>query len=153
MRVRTIAVVPRLLFPLMLALLAGSCNLKSKEVYEIPDGYRGWVLIQMKRSWSPPLPKGPDGSLIFRIGRDGSLCTSSETDKRWGQHEYYYVSGKRVRQLSDDDEAESMVWAGAYIGGDGRKADDRTDPHGDRHVFFVGTKAEYAARKELDLGR
>lgn len=138
---------------LTLAVLA-SCNYKPTEVYEIPDGYRGWVQVRMKRSWCPPLPTGPDGSVVFRIGSDGTLCTSSELDTRWGYHRYYYArGGQRLRRLSDDHEADSMIWGGEYHGSARKTGADDRSPYRDRTVFFVGTRSEYERRKPLERER
>jgi hypothetical protein len=132
----------------LLAVLLLSCNLRSTEIYEIPDGYRGWVQIRMKRPSCPPLPVTRDGSIVFRINRDGTSCTSSQTDTRWGSEAFYYVrDGKRIAQLSDEQETGSLIWGGEYR----TVSDPANDEHleRDRIVFFVGTIAEYDARKPL----
>jgi hypothetical protein len=43
-----------------------------------------------------------------------------------------------------------MIWGGVYRGNTGGKPPEDNDPDRDHFSFFVGTKAEYDARRSLD---
>jgi hypothetical protein len=52
-------------------------NVRGPAVYEIPDGYRGWVLVRYEREDCPALPlRGVD--LIVAIDERGCGCSSSD---------------------------------------------------------------------------
>jgi len=70
---------------------------RTPSVYELPEGYHGWVLINFGRPDCPPLPT-ENGKPIFRIPKSGVLCTSSglrDVDY-WEDDEYYLVGEART---------------------------------------------------------
>lgn len=128
---------------LLLALMAG-CHAKPPEVYEIPDGYRGWVEVRAKRAECPPLPHRGDET-IFVIPPGGVLCTSSPIAFGVGREKYYYVKGNtRVRLSDSPDDRRPMIWNVESYGSDG--VGPQHEMQRDRIRFFVGTKAEYESR-------
>ena len=79
------------LFQFFLVALTGCGHRRTPSVYEIPERFRGWVLIQFKQPGCKPLIK-VQGKFVFRISPDGKLCTSSEPEFGWASDEYYFVS-------------------------------------------------------------
>jgi hypothetical protein len=108
-------------------------------VYELPEGYHGWVLISSKRPDCPPIPSESEKP-IFRIPSSGVLCTSSELRSvdYWEDDEYYFVGvartaippstspgvGRKVRLLSTTN------------------CGPRSPTQGEFLSFFIGTEAE-----------
>jgi len=126
---------------LLLLLLA--CESKAPEIYEIPDGYRGWVTIRFSRPSCEPLPKSGD-TVVLKIAADGSLCTSSSLPEGMGHETYYYMTNAGrtlLRQSGDGD--DSIIRHVVYHGHDGEGPDHEQDR--DRMVFFVGSEPEYDA--------
>src|SRR3954451_11786381 len=63
-------------------------------LYEIPEGFTGWVLIEFGMSNCPPLSK-KDGKLVIPIGSDGRYSTSSELEYGWAKDAYFFVGKSR----------------------------------------------------------
>jgi len=93
----------------LISLLPGCSRLPY--VFEIPEGYIGWVRVQFDIRDCPKLLKR-DGKLILRIGNDGRLCTSSVLEIGAPFDEYYYV-GKSATRLSQTElHGGGMIWGG-----------------------------------------
>ena len=120
-----------------------ACESKRPEVYEIPNGYRGWIEIRAKRPGCPPLRQTSDQT-IFVVPPSGILCTSSSVAFGWSREDYYYVSGKiRLPLVAVPHDQRSMIWSKEYHGSDG--SGPRHEAQRDRIRFFVGTRREYQA--------
>jgi hypothetical protein len=120
-----------------------ACESKPPEIYEIPDGYRGWVEIRAKRPACAPLPKSGD-AFLFQIPPSGVLCTSSPINSGLGREEFYYIkSGMRVRLQDSAADPHPMIWAINYFanGGSGSESEGTHD----RMRFFVGTERDCQA--------
>ncbi|HUG06031.1 MAG TPA: hypothetical protein VMQ78_05810 [Candidatus Limnocylindria bacterium] len=59
--------------------------------FEIPDGYRGHVVLQYALGSCPVLPRR-DGYTVIRFGDDGRACTSESTVQTTPEDRAYYVS-------------------------------------------------------------
>jgi hypothetical protein len=104
-------------------------------VYEIPDGYIGWVTVEYGRLDAPPLPI-VDGKRVLRIGVRGELRTSSLIEYGIRSDTYRYT-GQHAEELPKTNwGGGGMVWAGSVTAaaGGGDHAIER---------FFVGTEEEY----------
>jgi hypothetical protein len=125
-------------FALLVVVLAlASCDSKPPEIYEIPQGYSGWVEILYRRQACAPLPHS-HGATVFAIPATGVLCTSSPHVAGLGREEFLYVNGAQRTKLQDLDGDQRMIWnVEYYFSGSG------TDQHDPGLRFFVGTKREY----------
>ncbi len=106
-------------------------------VFEIPEGYKGWVWVEFDTTNSPPLQKR-GGNLVFPIGSNGRLSTSSHAVRGAGHDEYYYVGQSRTRLPCTESWRD-----GGLIWGEGIQ---RVSGGGQESVyghFFVGTFKEY----------
>jgi hypothetical protein len=67
---------------------------------EIPDGYRGYVVLQYALSSCPVLPRR-DGYTVIRFGDDGRACTSETTVETTLRDRAYYVvsNGEHTDEL------------------------------------------------------
>lgn len=67
---------------------------------EIPDGYRGYVVLQYSLSSCPALPRR-DGYAVIRFGEDGRACTSETTVETTLKDTAYYISssGEHTTEL------------------------------------------------------
>jgi hypothetical protein len=127
---------------ILLAIISGiaiTCyelSLRTPSVYELPDGFTGWVLIEFEKTNYPPVPK-QNGKLIFKIGKDGRLFTSSKLEQGWARDEYYYVGTTRV-QLPESWKKPGLIW------GQGNGTTQKT---GQSQIifqdFFVGTEEQF----------
>jgi hypothetical protein len=136
----------RIAIPICIAVITLAhlaCETKPPEIYEIPDGYRGWVEIRAKRPACAPLPKSGD-ALLFQIPPSGVLCTSSPINAGLGREEFYYVkNGRRVRLQNSAADPNLMIWAVNYYGSGGSGPDYEAEH--DRMRFFVGTERDCQA--------
>src|SRR5216684_3023822 len=136
-----------------------ACQPGMKEIYEIPDGYRGWVEIRFSRPGCPPLPRSAEG-IVLSIPGSGVLCTSSPAQLTMHSEAYYYVgSGRRVLLEHSSHPAtnlKKMILGGDFYGGssgrvtpdelDRRRKEPDYESERDRLLIFVGTRSEYARR-------
>ena len=104
--------------------------------YEVPAGFRGWVLIEFEHPECPALPR-EHGRLVFRIPSNGVLCTSTAPEFGWAKDEYYFSGPARAAIPSTSWGGGGMVWLET----------SGTCGSGDKHSavfqhFFVGTEAE-----------
>jgi hypothetical protein len=58
---------------------------------EIPDGYRGYVVLQYALGSCPVLPRR-DGFTVIRFGEDGRACTSEATVETTLKDTAFYVA-------------------------------------------------------------
>lgn len=80
---------------IFIVLIAGCYRSRTPSVYEVPEGFKGWVLIRVERPECPPIPF-ENGKLVFRIPASGVLCTSSALEIGWAKDEYYFVGKSRT---------------------------------------------------------
>ena len=66
---------------------------------EIPEGYRGYVVLQYALATCPVLPRR-DGFTVIRFGDDGRACTSETTIVTTLRDRAYYVA--RGGDLQDE---------------------------------------------------
>jgi hypothetical protein len=64
---------------------------------EIPEGYRGYVVLQYALDSCPLLPRR-DGYTVIRFGDDGRACTSETTVETTLRDRAYYVAPSGDRQ-------------------------------------------------------
>lgn len=116
-----------------------SCSWRTPCVYEIPKGYTGWVLIEFARPDAPPLPK-EHGKLLFRIGKDGRMTTSSEPKYGWAKDQFFYVDETGTKTVLKETGwgGGGQIW-GASIGSV-VKSGQKPLLH---ERFFVGSEAEF----------
>ena len=67
---------------------------------EIPDGYRGYVVLQYARGSCGALPRH-DGFTVIRFGDDGRACTSETTVETTLKDTAFYIapSGEHTGEL------------------------------------------------------
>jgi hypothetical protein len=106
-------------------------------VYEIPSGYTGWVLIEFERPDAPPLQKR-DGKLVFHIGGDGRMATSSKCEFGWSHDEYAYVGTTPVELKRTAWGGGGQIWAGSN--GGTQTAGQKPQTY---ETFFVGSEAAF----------
>ena len=121
--------------------LCGCKKVRTACVYEIPEGFTGWVLIEFGRTNCPPLVKR-DGKLIFEIGRDGRLCTSSALEYGWAKDAYFYVGKSRTMIPSTVSGGGGFIWGGS-TGSTQTGSVERT-----YESFFVGTEDQFTHAAE-----
>lgn len=104
--------------------------------YELPPGYRGWVLIEYENPSCPSLvTKGM--YLVISIPSSGRACTSSPVPKGWrySRYEYLAADGQRTTIPSGGQGKDNQIWASSH-------AFAQETVRFPRDRFFVGTKEE-----------
>jgi hypothetical protein len=125
-----------ILFTLLLAMtFAGCAKRRMPCVYEIPEGFTGWILVEFERTDCPPLPQR-NGKLLLAIDKNGRLCTSSKIEEGWAKDEYYYVGASR-RALPATAPG-GLVWSGAV----GRSGVPGQKPRV-YETLFIGTEQQF----------
>lgn len=67
-----------------------SCETRTPVEYRLPDGYRGWVLIEYGAAACPPLQRR-DGHRIVAVDTSGHACTSSVFEEGEAADSFVYV--------------------------------------------------------------
>ncbi len=104
--------------------------------YELPAGYKGWVLIEYQNPACHSLEvKGI--YLVIPIPHSGRTCTSSPAPQGWRYERYEYVTpnGKRTTIPFHPLFGENQIWASSY-------APAQETVRFPRERFFVGTRDE-----------
>lgn len=77
---------------------------------EIPEGYRGYVVLQYALGSCPLLPRR-DGYTVIRFGEDGRACTSETTVETTLQDRAYYVGPNGDHTRDAGRAAENIIFA------------------------------------------
>lgn len=148
------------LAPLLLAGCTAPVQ-RTPDLFLIPQGYVGWVLIEYDVQGAPPLPQL--GSYrVYSVPRDGLLRTSSGLQRGWARDLYTFVDaqGKRTELAQTRWGKGGLVWGGSVSSGkvdvamarEGKETltcEIQTSPS---RRFFVGTEAQYRQAVESDVG-
>jgi len=144
----TIAGIPLAVTPLAILTMI-LFNVRGPVRYDIPDGYRGWVVVRYEQEGCPPLElRGLD--LVVAIDQHGCACSSSDEpwSGTWRDARYVFVSDGVMRELRaavDPNSSDTIVDASGEIWGisEGRiqYADEKSSRGYDS--FYVGTGPEY----------
>ena len=118
-------------------LLVAGCQEVTQVVFELPVGFRGWAHVAVDMPGCPPL-EVRDGVTVFRIGPDGTACTSD--GPRFGAQvvRYVYLDKQRTQLRASGWGGGGLVWAdhgSAAVTYGGRF-------HWCSIGFFVGTEQE-----------
>jgi hypothetical protein len=116
--------------------LAGCQKARTSGVYEIPEGFTGWVMIEFGGTNCPLLTKR-DGKIVFQIGNDGRFCTSSALEFGWAKDAYFYVGKSRTKIPSTVPGGGGLIWGGG-TGSVQTNSVEKT-----YETFFVGTEEEF----------
>jgi hypothetical protein len=114
-----------------------SRDLRLPRVYELREGFSGWVRIDYSTPECAPL-KVADGRIVFRIARDGSACTRAafdDADASLAGAEVVWVSGAERVPVP-----RNQIWRGAPPDA---PADSWRNERSRREGFFVGTALQY----------
>jgi hypothetical protein len=126
----------------MMGALIGCQERRTPVVYEIPEGFRGWVLIQFNKPECPRLAE-VEGKLVLRISKDGKSCASSAPEYGWAKDEFHFVSERGREPIRTTVQGGGgMIWS-ASIGECGSGAGHTAAVFSN---FYVGT--EVAAKAD-----
>ena len=144
----TIAGIPLALVPFAILTML-LFNVRGPVRYEIPDAYRGWVVVRYEQVGCPPLAlRGVD--LVVSIDQHGCACSSSDEpwSGTWRDTRYVYASDNATRELRaavEPNSNDTVVDASGEIWGisQGRiQYADENSSHG-YDAFYVGTGPDY----------
>ena len=146
--VLTIAGIPLALAPFAILTML-LFNVRGPVRFDIPDGYRGWVVVRYEQEGCPPLElRGLD--LVVAIDQHGCACSSSDEpwSGTWRDARYVYASDGATRELraavqpnSDDTvvDASGEIW-GISEGRIQHPGEERSRGY---DAFYVGTGPDY----------
>jgi len=119
------------------ALLSAACEQHRLPcVYEVPEGFRGWVLIEHDTPECAAVSVD-DGKRIYRIPPSGRLCVRDSIEyNKFAKDEYYFVGATRIPILVATPGHDGLI-RGQGVGGPGGHTFDH---------FFVGTDQELHAQ-------
>jgi hypothetical protein len=131
----------------LLVLLATACEKRRTPCrYLIPEGYVGWVLIELDVEGARP-PRQEDGHLIFEIPPSGRLAIPGEVEYGWARDEYFYVDKQGALE-----ELPQTGWGGGGLiwgGGIGSVLEEGR-PELKYENFFVGSEEEFRRAPSFD---
>jgi hypothetical protein len=125
------------------AMTAGCDEPKYTEVYRLPVGFNGWVLIKYGFK-ECPLIKRDGMTYTLIVPSSGVVCTSGleggEPSKRgyWVVPKFYRGSDPTPLPWTIPGQPGGWVWGG----GQGGYGDDRTKSY---QTYYIGPEAEYLA--------
>jgi hypothetical protein len=117
-------------------------------LFLIPEGYVGWVRIEMANNTAPPLPI-ENGYYVVQLPESGLLKTSTPIESGWASDDYFYYSTRGRSVL------RATAWGGGGMIWAGRTGREESDGVGTYYQeFFVGTEEEYRekAKEEMVIG-
>lgn len=117
----------------VLGALACQNDVRAPFIFEIPEGYKGWVSVQFFRGDCPPLAQAEDGKLLARIPASGRLCAGTPMSFGDPGDEFYFVdaSGQRTDAKAQIHQQHTAIEGASP----GKQIYER---------FFVGTDEEFA---------
>ena len=129
--------VPLLLASIVCAMITSGCV--TREEFQIPADYVGWVSVEYENPDCPALPTS-GGKRIINIPPSGTLCTSTPSPlaTRWVRT-YYVDNDSRLELRSTGWGEGGMIWAGSG-------PSEGTSIHGPVYPemrFFVGTEEQF----------
>lgn len=76
----------------------------------IPSGYVGWITVEYRVPDAVPLPR--EGKfLLVRLGKDGTLQTSSDIPEGWAHDQYFYYLANGRQALTNAGWCKGgMIW-------------------------------------------
>lgn len=82
--------------------------------WEIPAGYRGWVVVLYENPACPALRAEGFYAQVVPIDANGCGCTSSSSPTGWRSHRYEYVEpdDRRVQIRQSGWGGNGEIWAG-----------------------------------------
>jgi hypothetical protein len=106
-------------------------------IFELPNGYRGWVTLQFEEPSCPPLQKR-GLSLVIPVSTIGRACTSSPNPwGEWRRWHFVYVN---------PDETQMSGGLNGLVSDESHGiSDDRK-----RFWFFVGAIEEYRKNRQQE---
>ncbi len=123
----------------LLALTFFGCSKRAEpEIYLIPDGYRGPVVIIFDDPAAPPVAYEGD-SRVYEIPRGGVLRTSSDVNEGvWLDIAYFFVEHAGARsELRLADRSQQAERAAVYDPTTGSIQCDEDSERVTSHAFFV----------------
>ena len=129
-----------------LRLVVGCGSYRAMEDFEIPSGYRGWVVVERANPNCPPALI-TFASVVLKVDPSGHGCASTPLPKG-PQHMRFWeldLQGhKRELRLGYPGNG-GQIWD--YSSG-GTSSSDETLPSREAIEFFVGTEVEFQSSKE-----
>ena len=104
------------------------------EVYKLPEGFRGFVLIKYGFPDATPL-KVVNGAIEFQVPQNGVLSVSGYSSGGWVVPKFY-------RGSASDPLPWTIPGRGGWVwgGNQGGRGDDRSRSY---QIYFIGPESEY----------
>jgi hypothetical protein len=114
--------------------------------YLIPDGYVGWVRIEVEVPNASPVPI-EEGHYIFKIPKSGLLQTSTSLEYGWARDQYFYYSDTGLTELNHTGWGKGgRIW-GAVTG----SGTDQAGVSSKYEQFFVGTEEQFKVHAKEEV--
>jgi hypothetical protein len=107
------------------------------EIYRLPAGFRGWVLIKYGFKEGVPL-KTENGAHVFEIPKSGVLTLSGYTEGGWVVPKFYLGDSTSPLPWTIPGKG-GWVWSGSQ----GGRGEDLTKSY---QIYFVGPESDYLAQ-------
>jgi hypothetical protein len=136
---KTLALAFSIVLLLSFVLWKGCGSYRVKSAWELPQGYRGWVLVEEANPKCPPA-KFTFTTVVFNIDSTGHACTSTRLSKGPQFLTFWEIDSKGQRHElhtgSSGDSRRILGFSDAQASNESVKIREATE-------FFVGTEAEY----------
>jgi hypothetical protein len=100
--------------PVMIVVVSRG-NPRPREYWELPVGFRGWIVVEYGKPACPPLARDGD-AIVYYVPQSGRLCTSDALPSGFAQDTFEFVlsNGWRV-QLGDAMARKRLVDAASRL--------------------------------------
>jgi hypothetical protein len=127
-----------ILWAILISTFAAGCVRHTTPcVYEFPDGYSGWVVIEYGKQGAPALPV-VDGRRVIRLDETGYLATSTGQEFGILDDRFVYIGSQRREFGGTSSAGGPRIWArrtGSFQEtGSAKRGFD---------MFFVGSDVQY----------
>jgi hypothetical protein len=103
-----------LMYGLLIVGMASSGGISWPLLYELPAGYRGWILVYFERPNCPSM--GSRGLFyVIQVSESGRGCTSDTLPRGWKYHRAEFLNsdgtrtGRSLRPISYSDETKDYL--------------------------------------------
>ncbi len=136
---KTLALAFSFVLLLSLGLWKGCSSYRVKSAWELPQGYRGWVLVEEANPKCPPA-KFTFTTVIFNIDSTGHACTSTSLPKSPQFLTFWEIDskGQKHELRTGSPGGRGQIW-----GFNDAQASNELVKIREASEFFVGTEQEF----------
>jgi hypothetical protein len=118
---------------------------RTPEKVILPEGFRGWALVEWGVAGAPPTPL-EDGFLVLRIPKCGYLASSSIPEAGWAKDEWYLTTASgTLEEIQETIDSPIRTWTSSG------KLERPGHPDRSYSSLYYGLRAEMDGALQRDI--